>query len=718
MNNLRWIGTKLLLVMVFLFLAESVAVVRAGLAEAYTPLEMLCSVLIAAFFIGLLGLCLFVPAGLLLAYGAGPADVASAAKRVFKEAVSNLGTDDPEARQRFAARLLAGCLAFIALYLLAVIPVSQIIMQIRTPLFAAVAAIAATLIAGLITVAAWPVWRRTGMLIFSRFKRMPSPGLLTACLAAAGLAAFAVFAVSTWDDFAVYLPWRPIAINSAAFTLFGAFLVVTQHWKLSPSKRVKRLLVIVSVLVPLVGGVVSAALPVSLRRAPYVVEDAEGLLSLTYSIVTGALDADNDGYLPWLAQGDCDPSSAAIHPGAIDKPNDGIDQDYAAKPRPKPMPVVLVTIDAVSSLHMELYGAKRKTMPFLTQKAKEGVVFNFAFSEGPATRLSFPSLLSGLHNTQIERELAPGTTVSWVNMRNTLGTVFSRAGYRTEAVAPDSYFAYNMSWLYDGFDFVDTSAVVGACGRYKNGQKVTKAVLARLDTLKHLDKFLFWVHYTDAHPPHRLPPNAKRIFGKEERDIYDQEMRLVDEALKPLFEGIEEMLGDRDYVVAITADHGHAFDEKHEKWHQDHDLSTAVTHIPMIFWSPYGKGTRSDQLAQSIDILPTLMNMVGIRARGIAGESLLNAIQGKPDLDRPIMQQFYLSERRRKDQDPLVIVTVRQDRFVLHQRRPRKVSLYDFKNDPLESNDLADKHPDIIKKLGRIRDGILAWAYEDWNHPN
>ena len=99
------------------------------------------------------------------------------------------------------------------------------------------------------------------------------------------------------------------------------------------------------------------------------------------------------------------------------------------------MPVFLITVDAVSALHMELYGAKRKTMPFLTRKAKEGVVFNYAFSEGPATRLSFPSFLASRHNSQIRRVFSGKPTVPWINVKNTIGTVFSRAGYRTEAVA-------------------------------------------------------------------------------------------------------------------------------------------------------------------------------------------------------------------------------------------------------------------------------------------
>jgi arylsulfatase A-like enzyme len=137
-----------------------------------------------------------------------------------------------------------------------------------------------------------------------------------------------------------------------------------------------------------------------------------------------------------------------------------------------------------------------------------------------------------------------------------------------------------------------------------------------------------------------------------------------------------------------------------------------VTWVPLIFWSPWSGGRRIERLANIIDVMPTLMNMVGIEAEGIAGDSLLPAIQGLPDDGRPIMQQFFLPEYAVKGKDPLVRVAVRQGRYVLHQiRGSGHEELYDFKADPLETVNLLDRLPDEARELRGIRDGTLAWAY-------
>ncbi len=732
-DNLKWTGGVTLRAAILLFAVEAPAVTLDARALGCNALETLFALLIAAFLIGVLALLTFVPLALLMAYGAGTALLRETAPRAIKGAVARWRTDDLEARRAFAVTLLSRLLALAALFGLALWPVTRILSKVETPFYAAVLSVALTLIAAAAVGALRPVWRRTAILVTGRIPKLPSPLALLAASAGAALLALSVFTAVTWRDFAIYLPWRPVLVIGIALALFTAASIITTYRPLRPGRGVRRILMGGAAALCLAGGITAALLPGSLSRATLPLVDAAGPVSAAYALITRVADGDGDGYLPWLAQGDCAPGDPTIHPGAVDPPGDGIDQDcdgedsrgargdrpgrhdYEADPRPRLVPVFLITVDAVSALHMELHGAKRTTMPFLTEKAKEGVVFNYAFSEGPATRLSVPTLLSGRHSSQIQRPLTSRSTAPWINVRAPLGTVFKDAGYRTEAVAPDLYFSRALKWLYRGFLFLDKTAAEGPCGKHKNGQSVTRAALDRLDRIPPEENVLLWVHYSDAHGPHRLPEEVDHRFGDTERNLYDRELRLVDEALEPLFDGIAKRMKGRDHIIALTADHGQAFDEKHGKRHQGEDLSTAVTWVPMIFWSPYGAGRRIDPPAQIIDVMPTLLNMAGLRADGVSGDSLLPAIQGRPDPDRPVLQQLYLHERRTEDRDPLTATAVRQGAYVLHTLGGKGERLYDFRTDPLETEDLTLKLPKVVRALRDIRSAILGWAYEDWN---
>jgi arylsulfatase A-like enzyme len=372
------------------------------------------------------------------------------------------------------------------------------------------------------------------------------------------------------------------------------------------------------------------------------------------------------------------------------------------------MPVILVTVDAASADHLDLYGYERKTMPRLTRRAASGVVFERAFSFGPSTRLTFPSMMTGRFMTQIRHKAKPRAHGPWDKGNVTLADLLAKAGYATHAVAADPYFSRTTRWIYQGFDSIDDAPAKSKRG--VSASLVTDAALAALDGLAAKDRFFLWLHYMDAHMAsgdYKLPSGVKPFPGGKGADKYDTKLLLIDEQLDRLLAGIDARLADRPRAVIVTADHGESYDRKHAaKAHHGWDLTTSVTNVPLVVWSPWTKVARSRRLTSSLDLAPTILNMLGLRARGLEGDSLLPSLQGAKDPGRPILQQMFIPEFLSQGKAALTRVALRHGDYVL-QRTAQVNELYDYASDRGEERNLFQARPDEAETMMEVTDALL-----------
>lgn len=125
---------------------------------------------------------------------------------------------------------------------------------------------------------------------------------------------------------------------------------------------------------------------------------------------------------------------------------------------------------------------------------------------------------------------------------------------------------------------------------------------------------------------------------KEEFDL-DQILDLYDGCVKSFDDEVGRTLDfmrrsglDRNTIVVIYSDHGMEFFE-HETWGQGNSATGDFSsRVPLIIADPEaGCGHRIDAVVRSIDIMPTLLERVGITPPAhIDGVSLRDALQGAP----------------------------------------------------------------------------------------
>ena len=126
-----------------------------------------------------------------------------------------------------------------------------------------------------------------------------------------------------------------------------------------------------------------------------------GLGGQLAEVLRKTFDFDRDGYSAILGGGDCNDFDRAIHPGAVDVPDDGIDQNclggdlqlvstahdahFVDLPAtvPRGQNILFITIDTLRADHVGAYGYARATTPTLDALAADGALFENAWAHAP-----------------------------------------------------------------------------------------------------------------------------------------------------------------------------------------------------------------------------------------------------------------------------------------------------------------------------------------------
>src|SRR5690606_4482033 len=174
--------------------------------------------------------------------------------------------------------------------------------------------------------------------------------------------------------------------------------------------------------------------------------------------VRKAFDRDRDGYSRVLGGGDCDDGNPAVHPGAAEIPDDGIDQNcvggdatatrpahdaaFATVPASVPADtnILLITIDTARADHFGMYGYKRPTTPTLDKIAADGTVFEAGWAHAPSTRYSMPAILTGRTPLDVFYDYSIQGWPGLAERATTLCEALGPLGFTTGAITNYWYF--------------------------------------------------------------------------------------------------------------------------------------------------------------------------------------------------------------------------------------------------------------------------------------
>ena len=351
--------------------------------------------------------------------------------------------------------------------------------------------------------------------------------------------------------------------------------------------------------------------------------------------------------------------------------------------------VVIVTLDTTRADRLSTYGFMGVEMPHLERLAAEGVQFETALAVAPLTLPSHASIFTGLfpprHGVRdnADRPLA--------SSHLTLAEVLRGRGFRTGAFVGSVVLQADRG-LAQGFDtYGDVPVVAGPplASRQRPGAQVMDQALAWLES-NAAAPFLLWAHLYDPHAPYDPPAP----YRDAHLDPYVGELAYVDAQLGRLLAALDRLhLTDRTLLV-VVGDHGEGLGDHGEPTHGQ-TLYDSVLRIPLIIRAPAVAPRRVDAVVRQVDLMPTLLDLVGLPSVATDGVSLRGALGGAPLQLEAYAESLYTTRLGLAPRHAL-----RDGRFKLIDGP--STELYDLERDPFEQHNIAPERR-RVSELMRAR---------------
>jgi arylsulfatase A-like enzyme len=409
--------------------------------------------------------------------------------------------------------------------------------------------------------------------------------------------------------------------------------------------------------------------------------------------------------------------------------------------------VIVISFDTTRADHFGFMGSESVRTPNLDVVARESIVFTDFMTVVPTTLASHTSLFTGKyphsHGTPRNGFMVNADNVMLAEIMSDAG--FHTAGF-TGSFALDARFDFAQ-----GFDHYDEAfnVMVGEGGADQNQRpaaEVTDAVIAYLDDHGVPQHLFLFAHYFDPHYPYAapapfdamydpsgsagLPPIADlfqdKTLSDSQRDAYAHrwelqyasEISYMDHHVGRLIDDLKRRGVLDDALLVITSDHGENLWDHPVQFDHGFNLYKSTVGALCVVRLPAGEngGTTVDQVMANIDILPTVVEFLGMDApNGIDGEAV--DLQGVAR-QTPTKARFAQATKpwRGIETDPrwtniLKSQCIRDGRYkFIWTPYQNSEALYDVVSDPGETkNVLEDPTEETRTVAERLRRELHAW---------
>ena len=369
-------------------------------------------------------------------------------------------------------------------------------------------------------------------------------------------------------------------------------------------------------------------------------------------------------------------------------------------------PVILISIDTLRADRLPVYGYDALSTPAIEGLARDGVVFESAFSHVPLTLPSHLSIFTGRlpHRHGVRANVGYGFKP---DAQPFLPEMLARSGYGTGA-AVSAYPLSRSAGFGAGFDFFDDAEDFTTHEHLRPGHKTLEALLPWLRRVADDPKpFFLFFHLFEPH----LPYDAPAAFTTPGRSPYDAEVATADHLVGVLLDELRRLQVYDRAVIILLSDHGEGLGDHGELEH-GMLLYREVLQVPLILKLPDNAAAsrRISGVVGLSDVMPTLLDLLGMDVPAdLDGISLVGSIFGDGEPAPRTLFAETLYPRLEMGWSEL-FSALRQDGHLI---KGPETELYDWVADPAETQDLVaqDLPGDsrrVAGELGQALDGLGA----------
>lgn len=403
-----------------------------------------------------------------------------------------------------------------------------------------------------------------------------------------------------------------------------------------------------------------------------------------------------------------------------------------ATSRENPRPNVLfVLVDALRADALAAYGGSPDRMPIVDRLAQRGLLFRRAYSNAPKTVPSVASLFTStppwIHRIEAGPDQGKDAGLSYLSDRLILATeVLEEHGYWTGMITTTGWITPEVNYDQGVDEYIVT-------------RRADAAVIEAAEDFiaRHADEsFFVYVHLLDLHDYY----HSDRLFGAsagEDEEIspelgslrdatpseiyrrlrtdpevftpgdvaflrraYERDLAATDAMIGRLLAALEAAQIGEETIVVFTADHGEQFMEHGRLVHGGHGLFDEVLRIPLLIAGPGIVPQAVDELVATVDVFPTLFDLLGVETPGVFdGKSLVAEGGTEPNVVASSGSVWK-------------VLTGRWS-YIVSERYDRE-ELYDLEADPKEAHDLAADRPEVTREMRRL---LAREIRRDRRHP-
>lgn len=420
--------------------------------------------------------------------------------------------------------------------------------------------------------------------------------------------------------------------------------------------------------------------------------------------------------------------------------------------------VVLIFIDDLGYGDIGPFGNTKHKTPHLDRLAQEGRKFT-SFYATPVCSMSRACLLTGCYNVRVSIPgvMFPGAKNGLNPNETTLAEIVKPHGYATTCIGKwhlghrDPFLPTKQGFdSYFGIPYSNDMTIDPEHARFakdclfREGMTEAKAregairhtvPLMRGDevveypadqstlTKRYTEEAIKFITTNQAKPfflylPHSMvhvPLAASEAFrGKSEGGLFGDAVEEMDWSVGQIMKTLKDLQLDEKTLVIFTSDNGAASGSSAPWRGKKGTTFEGGVREPCIMRWPgrIPAGTTCNQIAGNIDVLPTLANLVGTEVskdRVIDGRDISSLIVNN---DAPAVRDTHLyfnggsnlAAIRQGDWKLFLIDPTAPRNAPPGKRNPNRnanaaLPLFNLKDDPAETTDVADKHPEVVARL-------------------